>query len=81
MNVNNVIAIDQVKYDLDAGEEFYNLSEPGIGAYFRDCLISDIESLVLYAGIHSEHNGFHRMLSKRFPYQYTMTSKMKRQLL
>ena len=68
MNVNNVIAIDQVQYDLDDGEAFYNLSEPGVGTYFRDCLISDIESLVLYAGIHSKHNGFYRMLSKRFPY-------------
>ena len=35
MNVNNVIAIDQVQYDLDDGEAFYNLSEPGVGSYFR----------------------------------------------
>lgn len=32
------------------------------------CLISDIESLKLYAGIHAKEFGFHRVASKRFPF-------------
>ena len=30
--------------------------------------MSEVESLVIYGGIHVEEMGFHRMLSKRFPY-------------
>lgn len=33
-----------------------------------DSLISDIDSLVLYAGIHRKVDGFHVMLSRRFPF-------------
>jgi hypothetical protein len=38
------------------------------GDYFLDSLSSDIDSLQLYAGIHLKAFGFHRLLSKRFPY-------------
>ena len=36
--------------------------------YFFDSLFSDIDSLVLYAGVHQKVFGYHRLLSKRFPY-------------
>jgi hypothetical protein len=39
-----------------------------VGEYFFDSLFSDIDSLTLYGGIHPKFFGFHRMLSKRFPY-------------
>jgi plasmid stabilization system protein ParE len=54
--------------DLESGKKFYERQSPGLGDYFQDCLFSDIDSLILYAGIHSMVFGFHRMLSKRFPY-------------
>lgn len=54
--------------DLVAGYWFYEEQEPGLGSYFRDCLIADIESLSLYGGIHEIAYGYHRALSKRFPY-------------
>jgi len=55
--------------DLRAGFRFYEAKEPGLGAYFLDSLSSDVDSLLLYADIHSIHFGrFHRLLSKRFPY-------------
>jgi hypothetical protein len=38
------------------------------GEYFLDSLFSDIDSLMLYAGIHRKVFSFHRLLSKRFPY-------------
>ena len=40
----------------------------GVSAYFFDSLFSDIDSLALYAGIHPKVFGYHRLLSKRFPY-------------
>jgi hypothetical protein len=39
-----------------------------LGEYFFDSLFSDIDSLLLYAGIHQMFWGYYRMLSKRFPY-------------
>lgn len=54
--------------DLENGRDFYDLQEPGIGDYFQDGLFSDIDSLVLYGGIHRKVFGYHRLLSKRFPY-------------
>jgi len=39
-----------------------------VGEYFFDSLISDLESLKFYAGIHSKKFDFYRALSKRFPF-------------
>ena len=68
MKVWKVIALKEVANDLEEGRLFYDRKEPGIGDYFFDSLISDIESLKLFAGIHSKRFGYHRMLSKRFPF-------------
>ena len=54
--------------DLNSSSDFYEGREAGLGAYFVDCLLSDIESLKVFAGVHAKRFGFHRMLSKRFPY-------------
>jgi hypothetical protein len=44
--------------DLHAGRLFYEMQAEGIGAYFFDSLFSDIDSLVLYAGIHQKVFGY-----------------------
>lgn len=54
--------------DLLDGFRFYEHQSKGLGDYFLDSLFSDIESLNLYAGIHALHFGYHRLLSKRFPF-------------
>ena len=54
--------------DLRVGFRFYEKQQNGLGSYFLDSLYSDIDSLLLYAGIHSQHFGKHRILSDRFPY-------------
>ena len=54
--------------DLVQGAGFYERQAEGLGAYFLDTLFSDVESLVLYAGIHRKINGYYRLLSRRFPY-------------
>jgi hypothetical protein len=68
MGISDLIVIKQVKADLNEGRVFYDSSEKGIGDYFYDTLVSDIESLWLYSGIHPVFFGLHRMLSKRFPF-------------
>lgn len=54
--------------DLQEGWRFYEFQQEGLGDYFQDSLFSDIDSLLLYAGTHRMVFGFHRLLSKRFPY-------------
>lgn len=54
--------------DLAAAREFYDRQRSGVGGYFFDSLFSDIDSLVLYAGIHHTYAGYHRLLASRFPY-------------
>ena len=54
--------------DLRAGRQFYENQQASLGEYFQDSLFSDIDSLILYAGIHRKIFGYHRLLSRRFPY-------------
>ena len=68
MNVNNIIALDEVSIDIKIAELFYEKQNKGLGGYFKDSIISDIESLWLYGGIHRKVFGLYRLLSKRFPY-------------
>lgn len=54
--------------DLSKGYRFYDMQELGVGAYFFDSVSADIDSLALYAGVHPKVFGYHRMLTRRFPY-------------
>jgi len=61
--------LDSAQHDLADGAKFYENIESGLGSYFLDSLFSDIDSLIIYAGIHSVfYNDFFRLLSKRFPF-------------
>lgn len=39
--------LDEAQEDLLQGYRFYEVREPTLGAYFLDCLFSDIASLVV----------------------------------
>ena len=57
------------RQDLLDGYRFYEKQSEAIGAYFADTLISDIDSLIVTAGVHPTHfGGYYRLLSKRFPF-------------
>ena len=60
--------LDEAKNDLENGVKFYKLQSPNLGGYFLDSILSDIESLYIYYGIHIKVKNYHRLLSKRFPY-------------
>lgn len=60
--------LESAKEDLREGWKFYEKSSIGLGTYFLDCIQADVRSLIIYAGIHETADGFHRMLSKRFPF-------------
>ncbi|MDY0167253.1 MAG: type II toxin-antitoxin system RelE/ParE family toxin [Thermoguttaceae bacterium] len=60
--------LPEAERDLEIGADFYEAQREGLGRYLSDCLMSDIESLRLYAGIHERQHGLHRSMSKRFPF-------------
>jgi hypothetical protein len=60
--------LDEAQEDLIKGYHFYEGPEPNLGSYFLDSLFSDIDSLLVYAGIHQTTFGYYRCLSKRFPF-------------
>ena len=61
--------LDLARDDLIEGFRFYEDKEAGLGGYFLVNLYSDIESLSIFGGIHrTAYRGFHRALSKRFPF-------------
>jgi len=63
-----IVILPSARDDLADGLAFYENQQPGLGTYFLESLFSDIDSLRLYAGAHRRVFGFHRLLSKRFPY-------------
>ena len=60
--------LDEAQQDLIDGFRFYDKQAEGLGGYFLESLFSDIESLHFYAGIHSIHLGYYRLLARRFPF-------------
>jgi plasmid stabilization system protein ParE len=63
-----IAVLPSARDDLSDGFNFYERQGEGLGDYFLESLASDIDSLRLFAGIHLKMYGFHRLLSKRFPY-------------
>ena len=50
--MRHVLLVAEASEDLEAARDFYNQRERGIGDYCVDSLLTDIESLSLYHGIH-----------------------------
>lgn len=62
-----IAILPSARRDLDDGCNFYERQGEGLGDYFQQTLLSDIDSLRLYAGIHLKVFGLFRALSKAFP--------------
>lgn len=65
----NIKILPAANEDLISGYHFYEQQQQGVGIYFLDSLFADIDSLVIYHGIHPISFGhYHRMLARRFPF-------------
>ena len=61
--------LSSASQDLMNGFWFYEKQSEGIGIYFLDSIFSDIDSLIINAGIHPKYfDNYYRLLSKRFPF-------------
>ncbi len=55
--------------DIRKGWYFYESQKEGLGNYFMENIISDIDSLKIFAGIHEKvFSEYYRLLSRRFPF-------------
>jgi plasmid stabilization system protein ParE len=60
--------LPEAEQDLLEGIRFYESQCAGVGGHFLECLLTDIQSLQQFAGVHGRDLGYHRMLAKRFPF-------------
>jgi hypothetical protein len=70
--------LDKAEDDLANGFAFYESQQAGLGAYFRESLSADIDSLQIHGGVHRiVYRNYHRALSKRFPFAifYTVSGE------
>jgi hypothetical protein len=58
----------QALQDLEDGSLFYERLKAGLGEYFLDCLLTDIDSLRVSGGVHPLVAGYRRALSRKFPF-------------
>ena len=54
--------------DIGNGRIFYDFQSLGVGDYFMDSIFGEIDSLTLYAGIHSMRFCYYRLVIRRFPF-------------
>lgn len=64
----NVTISSDAEADIAEGYWFYEQQTPGLGSYFRTCIMADIDSLTFFGGVHQTEYGYCRMLAKRFPF-------------
>jgi len=64
----NVRILPGAREDLAEGFAFYEDQEAGVGSYFLESVLADIDSLQILGGTHRKVYGFHRMLAARFPH-------------
>ena len=66
--MSRVVVLEEAAEDIESARDFYDSIEPGVGDYFLQHIVEDIERLDKLGGIHRLHFGLHRMLSERFPF-------------
>lgn len=61
--------LESAKADLRDGRLFYERQGGSrLGSYFFNTLFAEIDSLVVYAGVHPQRYGFYWTMPRHFPY-------------
>jgi len=60
--------LPRAREDIVNGFHFYEQRETGLGTYFRDSLLADVDALHRTAGVHARAWGYHRSFSQTFPF-------------
>ena len=59
--------LPEAQDDLIAGFRFYEHQTPGLGSYFRESILGDIDALAVHGGVHGKVFGYHRSLTNCSP--------------
>ena len=70
----------EAEKDIVNGISFYESQKENLGNYFLDSIFSDIESLHIYAGIHTQIAGFIDFYQKDSHFLYTIKLKIKQSI-
>ena len=54
--------------DIADGCDFYGDIDPNLATHFHNSISADIDSLLLYAGVHAKVDGWHYTFASRFPF-------------
>ncbi|MCP5528793.1 MAG: type II toxin-antitoxin system RelE/ParE family toxin [Verrucomicrobiales bacterium] len=60
--------LDSALEDLDRARHFYEHQAEGLGMDFLEVMFAQIDSLASYGGVHRKVFGYHRLITRRFPY-------------
>lgn len=64
--MKNVIVLAEAAADIKGARDFYDEREAGLGEHCVTSVLTDLESLASFSGIHARYFGFHRMISAHF---------------
>ncbi len=76
MSIRDVVVLKEATIDLENGFIFYKQKGHGVGSYFGDSLIADIESLSILLVFMPKHTGSTVCSQKDFPMLFIMKSRM-----
>ena len=48
----NIQILSTAFSDIVLAQQFYEQQQKGLGTYFQDAIFSDIDALIVYAGVH-----------------------------
>jgi len=60
--------LSAARADLELAADFYESQCKGLGADFLAAIVVDIDGLKIHAGVNRLEYGFHKSISKRFPF-------------
>lgn len=63
-----VVVLEDAVADIATARSFYDAQLEGLGDRFINAILSELDSLEVYAGIHEQHFDFFRKLVQRFPF-------------
>lgn len=68
MKHRKVRLTDEALADFNSAIHFYEKLVAGLGQYFSSAIITDLEALEFFGGIHQQKLGYYCCPSKRFPF-------------
>lgn len=77
MKLKDVVILNEVADDFNDGRSFYDQKERGVGEYFWDSLIADIESLFIMQGYTAKSLAFIECLPSDSPMPFITKSMMR----